>query len=159
MKIGVISDTHLKGADPLLERVIEKYFKGVDLNFHAGDLTSAEVLGAFRGKEIVAVAGNNDSSGVKQQLPKKEVITANGFKIGLIHGWGLPLGLEKRVTYSFEGIHCLVYGHSHRAVSHRRNGILYFNPGSFSGGLASLWRRSVGLLTIDKDIKGEIIPF
>ncbi|MBW1863345.1 MAG: metallophosphoesterase [Deltaproteobacteria bacterium] len=157
MKIGVISDTHLKGTDPLLERVIEKHFKEVDLIFHAGDFTSSEVLGSFRGKKIVAVAGNNDSSRVKQRLPEKEVIAVNGFKIGLIHGWGLPLGLEKRVTYSFEEIHCLVYGHSHRAVNHRRNGILYFNPGAFSGGLCSLWRRSVGLLTIDRGIQGEII--
>ena len=62
MKIGVISDTHLNGPNPSLERAIEKYFKDVDLILHAGDLTSMEVLHAFKGKKVIAVAGNNDYS-------------------------------------------------------------------------------------------------
>lgn len=159
MKIGVVSDTHLKGPNPSLEKVVEKYFKDVDMILHAGDLTSMEVLHAFKGKDVIAVAGNNDPSLVKQRLPLKQVITAHHFKIGVIHGWGLPIGLEKRLTSLFRGIHCLVYGHSHWATNHRRNGILYFNPGSFSGGISSLWRRSIGLLTVDEDIQGEIIRF
>ncbi|MBW2609357.1 MAG: YfcE family phosphodiesterase [Deltaproteobacteria bacterium] len=157
MKIGVISDTHLKGANHILEKIVEKYFKDADLILHAGDLTAMKVLDAFDGKEVIAVAGNSDTSDVKQRLPEREIITAGNFRIGLIHGWGLPMGLEKRVTFSFDRIHCLVFGHSHRAVNHRRNGIHYFNPGSFSGGIYSLWRRSIGLLTIDRDIYGEII--
>lgn len=157
MKIGVISDTHLNGPNPSLERVMETYFKDVDLILHAGDLTSMEVLHAFKGKEVIAVAGNNDYSQVKRRLPLKKVIEVKHFKIGLTHGWGLPFGVEKRATSLFKGIHCLVFGHSHWATNHRRNGILYFNPGSFSGGFSSLWRRSIGLLTVDEDIRGKII--
>ncbi|MEE9611025.1 MAG: YfcE family phosphodiesterase [Desulfatiglandales bacterium] len=159
MKIGVLSDTHLNGPNSFLEKIVEKYFKDVDLILHAGDLTSMEVLHAFKGKEVIAVSGNSDSSQVKQRLPVKEVIEANHFKIGLTHGWGLPIGLGKRLTSLFREIHCLVYGHSHWATNHRRNGILYFNPGSFSGGISSLWRRSIGLLTVEEDIRGEIIRF
>jgi putative phosphoesterase len=159
MKIGVISDTHLPGSSPLLEEIATGIFKDTDLILHAGDLTTMGVLDAFRGKEVIAVAGNRDLSEVKKRLPTKQVIPAGRFKIGLIHGWGLPMGIGKRLVSSFQGIHCLVYGHSHWAVNQRRDGILYFNPGAFSGGLTCLWRKSVGLLTLDKDIRGEIVRF
>jgi len=157
MKIGVISDTHLTGSNHFLEMVIEKYFKDVALVLHAGDLISLDVLHAFKGKEVRTVSGNSDPSEVKQRLPIKEVITADHFKIGLIHGWGFPIGLGKRVESSFDEIDCIVYGHSHWATNYNRNGILHFNPGAFLGGISSLWRPSIGLLTIDKKIRGEII--
>lgn len=157
MNIGVISDTHLKGPTPSLARVIEVLFKDVDLILHAGDLTSLAVLEAFTGKRIVAVAGNNDPPEVKKRLPVKEVIRIKQRKVGLTHGWGFPIGVERRVSPLFKEVDCLVFGHSHWAANHYKNGILYFNPGSFSGGISSLGRRSVGLLTIDRTIRGKII--
>jgi putative phosphoesterase len=157
MKIGVISDTHLEGPTPPLERVVENYFKDTDIILHAGDIHAMAVLDAFKGKRVHAVAGNRDRREVRERLPGKTVITVNGLRIGLTHGWGPPFWLEKRIAPLFEGIHCLVFGHSHWAVNHRNNGILYFNPGTFIGGIFSLWRPSIGLLTIDKDIQGEII--
>jgi putative phosphoesterase len=157
MKIGVISDTHMTEPHPLLEMVAQTYFKNVDLILHAGDLTHICVLDAFKHKEVLAVAGNSDSPEVKDRLPGKETIILKHFKIGVIHGWGFPVGLERRLDSSFEGLHCLVYGHSHRPANHHREGVLYFNPGAFSGGIFSLWRRTVGILTIERDIRGEII--
>ncbi|MBW1667983.1 MAG: metallophosphoesterase family protein [Deltaproteobacteria bacterium] len=160
MKIGVISDTHLIDTTPLLEETVKKYFSHADLILHAGDLTSMSVLDAFAGKEVIAVSGNCDSSQVKQMLPDKKVVEVSNFRIGLIHGWGLPFGLERKLGLHFQGIHCLVYGHSHWPTNHYNNGILYFNPGSFSRGLFSLWRRSIGLLDIEgKHIEGRIIRF
>jgi hypothetical protein len=79
------------------------------------------------------------------------------YRIGLTHGWGAPFGLKRRASSVFEDVHCIVFGHSHWAVNRRRNGVLFFNPGTFSGGIFSLWRRSIGLLTVDQDIMGEII--
>ncbi|UCF56373.1 MAG: metallophosphoesterase family protein [Deltaproteobacteria bacterium] len=157
MKIGIISDTHLKGPSHFLEKIAEEYFRDVDLILHAGDLTALEVLDAFKGKEVIAVAGNSDSPDVKKRLPTKEVVTASHFKIGLTHGWGFPMGLERKVTPLFQGVHCIVFGHSHWATNSIRNGILYFNPGAFLGGISSLWRRSIGLLNVDREIQGEII--
>lgn len=157
MKIGVISDTHLKRPSRMLERIAEEYFQGVDLILHAGDLTALEVLDVFEGKEVIAVAGNNDSPGVKRRLPLREVIRAGHFKIGLVHGWGFPAGLKGKVTPLFKRVHCIVFGHSHWATTHRRAGILYFNPGAFSGGITALWRRSIGILTIDSEIQARII--
>jgi hypothetical protein len=157
MKIGVISDTHMAGSHPLLERVVEKTFKHVELILHAGDLTHLSVLDAFAGKEVIAVAGNSDTPEVKERLPERKTLTLEGFRVGLVHGWGLPLGLERRLGSSFDGLHCVIYGHSHRPANHYRNGVLYFNPGAFCGGIFSLWRRTVGILSVEKAIQGEII--
>jgi putative phosphoesterase len=157
MKIGVISDTHLNAPNTSLEKVVKGHFKDTDLILHAGDIHSLGVLDAFKGKKFHAVAGNRDRPEVKEKFPAKVLITVNGVRIGLTHGWGPPFRLEKRVVSLFEGIHCLVFGHSHRAVNHFRNGILFFNPGTFTGGIFSFWRPSIGLLTIDQGIRGEII--
>ena len=157
MKIGVISDTHLKGSDSFLEKVAERHFSDVDLILHAGDIISLDVLNAFKGKKLIAVAGNSDLPGVRETLPERSIIRANHFKIGLTHGWGFPLGMGSRVGTLFEGVDCVVFGHSHRATIFRRKGILYFNPGALSPGIASLWRRSIGILTVEKEIRGEII--
>lgn len=158
MKIGVIADTHLQGSSPLLERIADTLFKDVDLILHAGDLVTLDVLDAFGGREVIAVAGNNDVPQVKEKLSRKQIITANHCRIGLIHGWGLPMGIGKRLTPSFQHIHCLVYGHSHWPVNRYRDERLYFNPGAFSGEFPRFWRRSVGLLFVDKDnIRGQIV--
>ena len=157
MKIGVISDTHLDAPTPFLEVVVEKYFKDVDLILHAGDICTVKVLDVFKGKKIYAVAGNNDGPDIERRFPGKELIEVKGFKIGLTHGFGFPFGVEKRVATLFEEIDCLVFGHSHWPANHRRDGVLFFNPGTFKGWIFSLCRRSVGLLTVDQDIRGEII--
>lgn len=157
VKIGVISDTHLQGPHPRLEEIAEDLFCDADLILHAGDLTSLTVLDVFRGKEVIAVAGNNDPPEVKRRLPVKRLISANGLRIGLIHGWGLPLGLPRKITPLFRGADCIVFGHSHWARNYRKNGILYFNPGAFCGGISSLWQRSVGLLEIQENIQGQVI--
>jgi hypothetical protein len=157
MKIGVISDTHMKNSSPFLEMVVEEYFNDVDLILHAGDVTTLHVLDAFRGKEIVVVCGNRDSDEIKRRYPAKRVIEINGHRIGLIHGRGFPFGIEKRIKKSFQDLDCIVYGHTHRAVNHMLGNVLFFNPGSFSKGIASLWRRSIGILNIDNEIHGQVI--
>jgi hypothetical protein len=108
------------------------------------------------GKEVVAVCGNMDSPEVRRQLPKKRLIELAGFRIGLIYGWGAPHGIEERIKEEFAEVDCLIYGHTHTPAINRRGEILFFNPGSYAGGLFSA-QKSVGLLQIDKTILGEII--
>ena len=62
----------------------DTWFKDVGLILHGSDLTALNVLHAFRGKEVIAVAGNSDSIEVKQWLRGKEITEVNHFKIGLI---------------------------------------------------------------------------
>jgi putative phosphoesterase len=159
VRVGVLSDTHFSDAKKgvsFLEELSERYFQDVDMIFHAGDLVNADVLLAFAGKTVHAVRGNMDS--FSPEIPLRKVVPAGGFRIGLIHGWGAPDGLEKRVLSEFrgEGIDCLVYGHSHHPVCHWEGGILRFNPGSPTDRRRAPFH-SVGILEIDETIHGRIL--
>lgn len=127
MKIGVVADTHLREGNEYLRRISEKFFSDADIILHAGDLVSTKVLAAFGEKDIRAVRGNMD---VDESLPEKLLLEIEGVKIGLIHGWGMPMGLEAKLLREFDEVDCLVYGHTHIACNHLRDGVLFFNPGS-----------------------------
>jgi hypothetical protein len=155
MKIGVISDTHLHSPSADLIETNIACFGEVDLIFHAGDLVTLDVLKAFADKKVIAVRGNMDLPDVTRKLNIKEVVELGGFRIGLVHGWGSPRGLEERIRKEFDRVDAIVYGHSHQAANHVYEGILFFNPGAFKTGYHD--ERSVGILTIDQTITGEII--
>ncbi|RLA93017.1 MAG: metallophosphoesterase [Deltaproteobacteria bacterium] len=156
MKIGVISDTHLKENCSELERTYDTYLKDVDLILHAGDVVDINVLDVFLPKKVEVVAGNMDLSNVRDQFPIKKVIKIKGFKIGLIHGWGSPKGIEERIRNEFTNIDCLVYGHTHNPVNHVKDGILFFNPGSATEKFYTK-RNTLGILEISDQINGRII--
>lgn len=157
MKIGVISDTHLRFRDEQLERIVEDHFADAEMILHAGDLVCLDVLDVFAGKEVYAVHGNMDSEEVVLHLPSKRIITIKGHRIGLIRGWGNPTGMEDRIRGEFDDIECIVYGHTHRAVNGKRNGTLFFNPGSPTDRRFSPYN-SVGILEVNETkIQGEII--
>ncbi len=157
MKIGVISDTHLKEASPELIDLTRTVFSDVDMILHAGDLVSLQILKAFEGKKIVAARGNMDLPDSEGVLRDQETIEVGGRRIGLIHGWGSPAGLEEKIRERFPDVEAIVYGHSHRPANHVVDGVLFFNPGSF----ASSWfggECTVGLLHINEEgIRGEIV--
>ncbi|MBW1741585.1 MAG: metallophosphoesterase family protein [Deltaproteobacteria bacterium] len=157
MKIGVISDTHLRKPTPELYQLQHTVFADVSMILHAGDLTELEVLEAFSGKEVVAVSGNMDARIVMNQLPSKKVIEIQGFRIGLTHGWGNPFGMPKKLVGAFDKVDAIVYGHTHRPDNKIREGILFFNPGAFFGGFPFARKRSVGILTLGERISGQII--
>lgn len=157
MKIGVISDTHLRGPDDRLLAIVRKHFHDTGLILHAGDLVDLAVLDAFGDRAVLAVCGNMDPPRVGEEIPYKRVIEVGRFRIGLIHGWGSPVDLEDRLRGEFENVDCIVYGHSHYPANRVRNGILFFNPGSACD---RRYARSttVGLLEIGQEsIEGKII--
>jgi uncharacterized protein len=156
VKIGVISDTHLTSCDERLTRLLKDHFRDVDLILHAGDLVDIRVLDAFADKDVKAVCGNMDPHSVRQLLPKKLVLELNNYKVGLIHGWGMPFGIEKKLLKEIGHVDCLVYGHTHRARNAVRDGILFFNPGSATDTRFAS-RNTIGMLEIGEGIKGEII--
>jgi len=156
MKIGVISDTHFSQSSPDLEELVKGPFKDVEMILHAGDITELAVLEAFAGKNVFAVCGNMDSPAVRKQLPTRRVLETGKFKIGLIHGWGGPGGIEGRIAREFEGVDCIVYGHTHTPTQVKdRQGVFFFNPGAFGGGWAP-GSRSVGVLELGGQISGQI---
>ena len=159
MKIGVISDTHLSKSTQELFRMQHGVFADVSMILHAGDLTELTVLEAFSDRQVVAVCGNMDSPAVRNQLPSKRVVEASGFRIGLTHHLKRPVGISKGLVGEFDAVDAVVYGHTHRADNQVRNGVLFFNPGAFSGSCPFHGRCSVGILTLGKEIAGEIIKF
>ena len=156
MKIGVISDTHLQEVTSQLVRIYEEHFSEVDMLIHAGDLVSMDIVDFLSQKPLHVVQGNMDGRGIRDRFAEKEVIQVNGFRLGLIHGWGSPVGIEKRIRPEFDKIHAIIYGHSHRSANHIRGGVLFFNPGTASG-FAVSGSHSVGILHVGEDIKGTII--
>ena len=156
MKIGVLSDTHLTRVNEALRWVIEDVFKDADMILHAGDIVSSAVLTYLESENVIAVCGNIDQGDVSRDLPPRRVIEAGGFKIGLMHGWGGPQGLAQRVRQEFGKLDCLVFGHSHQAMNEKVGDELIFNPGSMTESRFSNIQ-TVGMLTVDEEISGEII--
>ena len=156
MKIGVLSDTHLNQPTDALIRIARGVFSDASLILHAGDLTNMSVFDVFSDKQIISVCGNKDRKPITDFLPKKQIIHVNGYRIGLIHGWGPSKGIEERVMACFDDVHCIVYGHTHQPKNCIQDGILLFNPGAFSGTRFLKRRPTAGILTIGNGISGHI---
>jgi len=158
MLIGVLSDTHMRGAEAQFARRAAEVFAEAEMILHAGDLVDLAVLDAFAGKRWAAVAGNMDPGPVRHNLPAKQVVEAAGRRIGLIHGGGAPLGLAGRVRREFDDVEAIVFGHSHRPMNAVKDGVLMFNPGSVAKGF--MGSGTAGLITVDdQGIQGEIVKF
>jgi putative phosphoesterase len=149
MRIGVLSDTHMHSAEEISPEML-KTFTEVDLIVHAGDFVGPAVFeGLKQLGEVKAVHGNVDSMKLRGLLPDKEVLVVGGKKIGITHGWGGPEGIEQRVRGLFADVDIIIYGHSHQAKIEQIGDILFFNPGP--------GYQSFGILTIEQDVRGEII--
>lgn len=130
-RIGVVSDTHIPKVAPRLPERLLRSLEGCDLILHAGDLVSLEVIGEL--EEIaptVAVRGNMDGPEVAGALPETRVIAVEGLRIGLVHGGGAPLGIERRVMALFSDVGVVVYGHTHQPKVEQKGEVLLVNPGT-----------------------------
>jgi len=156
VKIGVISDTHLVGCVEKVERIAATVFNGVEMVLHAGDLVDMAVLDAFAPTEVKAVFGNMDPPGVRERLPEKLIWSIAGYRFALIHGWGSPLMIEKRLLDYVGPVDCLVYGHTHNPVNEVWDGTLFFNPGSATDRCFAT-HRTVGILEVGDKLTGRII--
>lgn len=156
VKIGVISDTHLDDYDEKMSKSIEEHFRDVDMILHAGDMVDMRVLKIFGDKEVKAVSGNMDNYSISHKFPDHLLFEINGYKFLLIHGWGSPWGLEEKISAKFKNVDCVVYGHTHKPANHIKDKVLFFNPGSAVDRFFNS-SKTIGILEIDKDIKGRII--
>ncbi len=169
MLIGVISDTHLDSVTEEFTSLVKDRFLNCDILVHAGDFTATDVyfyLQRLTEGNFIAVCGNMDPPELRRLLPERIVFEKLGIKIGLIHGWGAPLDLEKRIQGVFynDAVRCIIYGHSHNGANHLAKGpppvadnVLFFNPGSPTDRYFAK-RRSIGYVTIQEDeITGEVV--
>jgi putative phosphoesterase len=156
MKIGVISDTHLREPHLEFKKMIESHFEDVEKIFHAGDFVDPSIADYLSNrKELIAVCGNMDSRDIQKAFPRKRIVELKGFKIGLIHGGGPPFGIESRIWGEFDKVDAIVYGHSHTPANHQVKDITFFNPGSPTRSL--IHRATLGILHLGEKIEGEII--
>ncbi len=156
VRIGVLSDTHLFEKSEEFQRIFDCYLSGADMILHAGDIVSLSFLYFFKKVNFFAVHGNMDSKEVKKILPRTRDIEIAGYKIGIIHGWGPPDGIEERISREMSGVDVIIYGHSHIPANHFRDGVFFFNPGTATGYSFDGYH-SVGILELGDKISGEIV--
>ena len=117
----MISDTH-----GLLRPEAVALLEGVDLILHGGDVGKIQVLDALRElAPVVAVRGNVDRGGGTEKLPPWETVESGGHWFYLLHNLA-ELDLDPAAA----GFSAVIFGHSHQPSISRRDGVLYFNPGS-----------------------------
>jgi putative phosphoesterase len=115
--LDIISDTH-GYFDPRLLPV----FDGVEAILHAGDVGGQSVLDALAAiAPTSAVFGNNDASDTLE-LPERLDLEVEGCRVHVVHE--LPRALLPPET------DVIVFGHSHKPLCERREGLLYLNPGA-----------------------------
>jgi len=157
MKIGLVGDTHIPGTASELPPELLKGLRGVDLILHTGDICELGALGAL--EEIApvrAVWGNMDPPPVRKALPETIEVEVEGFRIGLTHGTGAPLGIVKRVMEQLKGFDCIVFGHTHSPLNETRGDVLVVNPGTPTDHrFASV--NTYGILTVDEGLSASII--
>ncbi|MBN1956587.1 MAG: YfcE family phosphodiesterase [Desulfuromonadales bacterium] len=160
IKIGVLADTHvgtLLEGERLAKRLLAGPFAGVEMILHAGDHVIDDLDSCFGGIPYYGVCGNMDK--LSPELPLRRIIRVGRYRIGMVHGWGPPEGVEHKVFESFraDNVQALVFGHSHQPVCRTRSQVLLLNPGSPTDRRAAPFH-SVGLLYVAGNIEGEIIP-
>ena len=146
MLIGVISDTH-----GLLRPEAIAALRGVDRILHAGDVGDPGILDRLRElAPVTAVRGNVDRGPWAAALPKTELVEVEAVSIYLLHDLA-ELDLKPEAA----GIGAVIFGHSHQPKIEKRNGVLYFNPGS-AGPRRFRLPISLGRLVIEKrKVKAE----
>jgi putative phosphoesterase len=121
MRIGVISDTHGVIRPEALDALA-----GSELILHAGDVGAPSVLDALRTiAPVVAVRGNNDVGPWAARLAATKTVRVAGARLYLLHDVK-DLDLDPVAC----GYRAVVSGHSHRAKTETRDGVVYLNPGS-----------------------------
>jgi putative phosphoesterase len=171
MRIALISDTHIPTDLDRLPETFLRQIAGVDAILHAGDITSAHVLGALHAvAPTTAVAGNMDPPELARTLSDRELVHLEGRTIGLKHGhqpskvqshyidkpYDSP---EMAVFYQsmsaqLPDAEIILFGHFHRAVITHWNGILFINPGAVapSHGVSSF-----AMLELGETVSARII--
>jgi len=162
--LAALSDTHIPSRAAHLPAALLQLLAEVqpELILHAGDILVAEVLDELAAlAPVEAVAGNMDAPGLRRRLGRRRVVQAGGHRIGLVHGdaRGRPPLEEARLAFADEGAppEVVVFGHSHRALVTRADGLLLVNPGSPT--VPRPGPPSVALITAGpRGLKAEIVP-
>ncbi|GGJ88531.1 phosphoesterase [Lentibacillus kapialis] len=160
MKIVVTADTHLNKTGKMPSRLIYE-LQSADLIIHAGDWKTDCVYNELaQFGEVAGVYGNLDSNDIREQMPEKQILTIQGFTIGVVHGHGDKKTTEKRAIEAFadEQPDVIIFGHSHIPIIRYFKKQLLLNPGSPTDKRA-LPYYSFAILEMTGEIHAELIFF
>ncbi len=149
-RIVALSDSHTAGLSSL-SPALRDSLEAADLIVHAGDQVESTFFEELKALgDVVAVAGNMDSTALKVALPARQLFAVEGRTIGVAHGSGAPAGIQQRVRALFpENPEVIVYGHSHVAYVGTVSGSLMVNPGPAASSYAAV--------TIGDDVTADIV--
>ncbi len=156
MKLVLMSDTHLRSLTEEFVQICDHYCSDADLVIHLGDWTRKEVLDHLETFPLEAVAGNMDGPEISQRLPRKKILDVGGVRLGLAHGWGSYSDLPWRLFKEFSQVDAILFGHTHQPLVEKKNGVLFFNPGSLFHG-RSIRSRTLGILHLEDCVRTQIV--
>lgn len=130
MKVLIVSDTH--GSNNRYLELLERW-KNLNLIIHCGDVEGSEYLiSKATDCKTVIVQGNNDYF---SDLPREIVIEIGKYKAMVTHGhpYYVNRGHDFLIREARKRkVDMVIYGHTHRPVIEKINGILILNPGSLA---------------------------
>lgn len=125
MKIGVLSDSHLKIG--YTKEVVEfLQLQKAQYLIHAGDICTQENLKILKDSTLpyVAVFGNNDRDLLSYSLDYNIHKEPHYFKIA-----NIQFKLMHLPMYLNSDTHIVIFGHTHIFETEYKNGTLFLNPG------------------------------
>ncbi|MCM1569646.1 MAG: metallophosphoesterase [Roseburia sp.] len=129
MKIIIVSDTHRKNDNYF--RVLKMHKP--DMVIHCGDSEGSEaVLTEAAQCPVKIVLGNNDFF---SDLPRELEFEIGQYKVWVTHGhnYYVSMGSEHIKQEAMDrGKDIVFYGHTHKPVVDRADGVIAVNPGSLS---------------------------
>ncbi|QRN85857.1 metallophosphoesterase family protein [Clostridia bacterium] len=158
IRVGVISDTHLKQEFDFLPTRVATVFDGVDQIIHCGDINRQEVLDELGFiAPVTAVFGNTDPYEMASALEHQAILNLGDYRIGITHGEGFSQArLNALKRFRDVKLDILLYGHSHCPEKSVEQGIYCLNPGSATRPRCTT-RGTIAILTLGDVIESEFI--
>lgn len=130
MKILIVSDSH--GRIYNFSKIIDKVGP-LDMVIHLGDFEGHEdEIELLSNCTTQFISGNNDFF---SSLDKEKVISIGGYTVFMTHGhrYGVNSGIDRLVCIGKEhGANIVMFGHTHKPLLEKVDGIYVVNPGSIS---------------------------
>jgi uncharacterized protein len=129
--IALLGDTHMPRGGRTLPDGCLRVLDAADLVLHVGDFTDDSVLALLEAYAPVhAVRGNMDGWPLRERLPERVTVEAEGLRIGLVHDAGPAARRHARLRGWFPGCGLVAYGHTHLPEVAFADGVWIVNPGS-----------------------------
>ncbi len=136
LKVGLISDTH-----GLIRQEAREILQGCGAIIHGGDFDNEGVLEELEKiAPVTAVRGNMDRGPWASSLKVIERVKMGSFAITVVHNIE-DLGRAEKADL-------VIFGHSHRFLHTKKDGVTYINPGS-AGPRRFTLPITMAVLTID----------